>query len=196
MHISMKADIRQATKKLRGAQKKQIPFATAQALTQTARDVAKEEKRQMPMKLDRPTKFSQNAFGVKKATKLRLVSTVFIKPIQAAYLGWQIRGGTRSPKSRAIAVPVNVKLNRFGNMKRHQIAALLSDPDNFSGKVNGHAGIWHRREDGGLDMLVAWEPRASYRKRFPFHKIGRGKANATFKRNMKRSLDRALRSAK
>lgn len=196
MNISVKADIKKATAKLRGAQRKQIPFAVAAALTQTAWDVAKEESRQLSLKLDRPTRFTLKSFEVKKATKHHLVSTVSIKPIQANYLRYQINGGIRSPKGKAIAVPTGVKLNRYGNMKRHQVAALLSDPDNFSGEINGHSGIWHRRDDGGLDLLVAWEQTATYRQRFPFLKIGKGKARGVVARNLRRSLNRALRTAK
>ena len=36
---------------------------------------------------------------------------------QAEYLGFQIEGGTRTPKGWAIAVPdANVKLNKYGNL--------------------------------------------------------------------------------
>jgi len=196
MHISMKADIKQATRKLRGAQRKQIPFATAKALTDTAWDVAKEEKRQLPMKLDRPTPFTQKAFGVKRATKRSLVATVFIKPIQAAYLGLQIRGGVRKPKSRAFPVPVNQRLNKYGNMTRGKIAKLLAKPDHFSGTINGVGGIYQRQKKGGVKLIIAWEDQAHYRPRFPFYKIGKGKARAVIARNMKRALDKALRTAK
>jgi hypothetical protein len=197
MHISMKADIKQATAKLRGAQRKQIPFATAKALTNTAWDVAKEEKRQLPMKLDRPTPFTLRAFGVKRATKNRLVATVFIKPIQAAYLGFQIRGGIRKPSGRAIGVPVNQRLNRYGNMTRGKIKALLAKPDHFSGTINGVGGIYQRQKKGGVKLIVAWEPRTNYTAgRFPFYKIGVGKARAVMARNMRKAIDYALRSAK
>jgi len=213
MHISMKADIRQATKKLRGAQKKQIPFAVKNALNQTAKDVVNEEKRQMPRKLDRPTKFTIGGVAIQKgdwATKKKSVARVSIRPIQAAYLGLQVHGGSRRPKRRAIAVPVGVALNKHGNMTRGKIKSLLAKPNTFSGTINGVGGIWergHTTKSGtwstaeksrstNLRLLVAWEPKATYRPRFPFYKIGTGKAKAVIARNMKRSMDKALRSAK
>jgi len=195
MQISMKADIRRAVKKLKSA-KKQIPFATARALTATAWDVQKEEIRQLPMKLDRPTSFTKLAFGVKKATKQHLVATVFVKPIQIKYLRFQIRGGTRRPWGRALAVPWGQMVDWHGNLSRGTINALLDDQDVFSGTVKGISGIWQRIDGGNVKLLIAWEPRTKYTARFPFYKIGVGKARAVFTRNMKAAIDYALRTAK
>lgn len=197
MHINMKSDISKATAKLRGVQKKQIPFAVAKALSDTAWDVAKEESKQMPAKLDRPTPFSVKAFWVIRATKQKLVATVFIKPIQAAYLKFQVDGGTRRPKGKAMPVPGDVRLNQYGNMSKGKIKALLSDPRNFSGVIHGNGGIWQRQKNGGVKLLVAWEKTAQYeRDRFPFYKIAIGKAKAVIGSNLRRAIDSAMRSAK
>ena len=197
MQISMKSDISKATAKLRGAQRKQIPFAVAKALSDTAWDVAKEEARQMPMKLDRPIPFSVKAFGVIRATKAKLVATVFIKPIQAAYLKFQIDGGTRRPKGKALTVPVGQRLNQYGNLPKGKVKALLADPRNFSGVIKGVGGIWQRQKKGGVKLLVAWEQTAQYEaNRFPFYKIAAGKAKAVIGNNLRRAIDAALRSAK
>ena len=197
MQISMKSDISKATAKLRDAQRKQIPFAVSKALSDTAWDVAKEEARQMPIKLDRPIPFSMKAFGVIRATKSKLVASVFIKPIQAAYLKYQVEGGTRRPKGKAMPVPGDIRLNQYGNMTKGKIKALLADPRNFSGVIHGNGGIWQRQKNGGVKLLVAWEQTAQYeRDRFPFYKIAVGKAKAVIGRNLSKAIASALRSSK
>jgi hypothetical protein len=197
IRINVKADIKAATAKLNSVQRRQVPFATSKALNDTAWEVVKEEQRQMPAKLDRPTLFSIRAFGVDRSTKSKLFATVFVKPIQAAYLIFQIFGGRQKPKKRALVLPVNQRRNRYGNLPKGKIKALLADPRNFSGKVRGVGGIWRREKNGRVRLLVAWRPEANYRPdRFPFHKIGIGKARAVFARNFRRALDIALRSAR
>ena len=57
--IDVRADIKGAVKYLNRVQRKQVPFATALALTRTAQDVAKAETAQISKKLDRPTPFTQ-----------------------------------------------------------------------------------------------------------------------------------------
>jgi len=211
--VSVKTNIRAATKGLRRAQRKQVPYAVKIAINKTAKDVVGEVQRQMPMKLDRPTPFTKNGIAVQKgdwATKRRLGARVSIRPVQAAYLGLQVHGGTRRPKARAIPVPVGSKLNKFGNIPRGEIKKLLAKPNTFSGTIKGVAGIWERghyskkgnwvtkgkSRASNIRLLVAWEPRAQYRPRFPFYKIARGKARAVFPRNMNKALAHALKTAK
>ena len=85
-------------------------------------------------------------------------------PTQAEYLRFQIEGGTRTPKGRAIAVPTsNVKLNRYGNLAGGQgrIKRLLAKKNVFQGTIGGVAGIWQRpkrgkrsRGDSGTDRPI------------------------------------------
>ncbi len=204
MRISVKADIKAATRKLRGTQKKQIPYAVRRAINDTAFDVMKEEIRQTDMKFDRPTTFTRRAFKVQKVSKgislNRMVASVFIQPIQSAYLHYQIFGGTRTPKNRAIPVPTkHLKLNRYGNMPKNKIKTLLANPKNFEGTIKGIGGIWQRtggKKNPGVRLLIAWEPNAQYQKRFPFYKIGTGKARGVIGRHLRRNIDQALRTSK
>lgn len=129
----------------------------------------------MPQYIDRPTTFTKGGVLVEKATKSTLRSRVFLRKEVASYLIWQIEGGIRYPPGRAIPVPVNITLDRYGNMRRRTIPELLaSSASYFSGTVRGVEGIWQRYQTtenvggtiniygGGVKLIVAWEPKAQY----------------------------------
>ena len=102
----------------------------------------------------------------------------------------QISGGTRRARGRAIPVPVpkNMRANKFGNIVRGKILKLLADKKKyFSGVpkgISGDAGIWERMGKGGhgrIRMIIAWEPKADYRKRYPFKSLVEKAVNNNFK---------------
>ena len=90
MQFRVKADTRQVKRFLSRAQKRQVPFAMAGAINDTAFQASKELSKQTRKKFDRPTKFTQKAFAVKKATKRKLTGLVFVKKKQERYLKHQI----------------------------------------------------------------------------------------------------------
>jgi len=110
---------------------RQMPYAAALALNDTAQDVQDAERAEIGWVFDRPTPFTENAFAVKRASKETLTASVVAKPIQAAYLGLQVTGGTRRPKKKALVVPVGANLNAFGNLPRKAVARMLANKDNF-----------------------------------------------------------------
>ena len=189
---------------------KQIPFALSKGLNDTATEAINAMKAQLPKKLDRPTPFTMRAFALKRSTKRNLVATVYVKPIQAEYLEYQILGGTRRPKGKALLVPRGVRLNKYGNIPRKRVQTLLARPDTFSGTINGVAGIWqrgHHTKTGrwstagkakptSLRLLVAYEPKASYRPLFPMQKIVNGVFNRTLSKNVSKAIDYAIETAK
>jgi len=67
--FNVKGDMKPIIKHLDKTQKKQIPFAAAQAINNTLFDIMKAEKAQLPKKLDRPTPFTMKAFKINKAKK-------------------------------------------------------------------------------------------------------------------------------
>jgi len=178
------------------AQQKQVPYATARALTMTAKDVQRDVTTAIPQLLDKPTPFTRNAVGITYATKMTLRSRVFIKDIQAKYLGIQITGGTRLPPKRALVVPFNVPVNAYGNLPRGRLRQLLNRKDVFSGRVRGVPGIWQRQRKGGVKLLIAYEPQAHYQARFPFAQMARRIVERTLLPNLRRALVDAMRTAR
>lgn len=197
MDISFESNIREWTRGLTAFERQQLPFATAVALTDTARhDVKPAVERRIAQVFDRPTPFTKKGVGYLPARKSMLVSRVFIKDVQAAYLRLQETGGVRVPKGRAIPIPVGQRTNQYGNLPRATVQRLLVRPDTFSGRIGGQGGIWQRRKGGKLKLLIAWEPEAHYRPRFGFEMVARFTAEAHFARRFEVALDRALRTAR
>ena len=133
LQISVTADIKEASRYLRKVGERNIPLAVAQALTGTAKHLAKVQARSTALHFDRPTKFTQRAFGVRMAKAAdykrgTMFSRVFAKDIQAGYLKFGVEGGRRTPKVRAIVVPgPDTKLNRYGKFTRNYIKTQLAN---------------------------------------------------------------------
>lgn len=126
----------------------QAKFATAVALTRTAKDDVKPALRAEMVKVfDRPTAYTLNSLFVKGATKAALEAKVWLKDNPSGkgtpadrYLAPQIYGGGRRQKGmeRALqaarlmqpnqfAVPAaGAQLDANGNVKRSQIVQILS----------------------------------------------------------------------
>ncbi|MTK12692.1 MAG: hypothetical protein F8N39_11585 [Clostridiaceae bacterium] len=153
--ISIRSDIRALQRSLDNLAYKQLPFATATALTAIARRAREAETQVLSQVIDRPTQFTMHAYAVKGARKTNLEAVVFAKDRQARYLQPLATGGRQVlGQNRRIATPVEVKLNASGNISKGQIKRLLSRPDVFVGHVNGVGGLWQRpprgkRRNGG-----------------------------------------------
>jgi hypothetical protein len=177
-------------KSMNGLAKKQMPFAGAMALTRTAWDMKKKELDPgLDKHLDRPTPFTKKAIRVQKARKNHLVAYVRVAPLQARYLRYQVKGGTRRPHKKALLVPVGQRLNKYGNMPRSTVSKLMQNPKVFSGIPHGRTqpGIYKRLGPKGrkkLHLMVAYEKRASYEKRFHFYQLAERQAKRSFNNNL------------
>lgn len=137
------AGIKELSAQLRSLQK-QIPFATAQALTSVARKIQAAEKKAFQRRLENPTPFTVNAVGSVGARRDNLTAKVFVKDIAADYLEPFEFGGEHKLNSQALLNPKNIKLNKYGNLTRTKMAQLKARPDVFIGEVNGINGVWQR----------------------------------------------------
>jgi hypothetical protein len=150
--LSVEADIKAVARQLDSLARKQLPFATAQALTAVARRVQDTEKKAMPEVFDRPTPFTVNSVAVKGARKTNLEAVVFIKDIAAAYLAPYEFGGNHkligsgktwlNPKDMTL-------LNQYGNFGRAALKRFQGRPDVFIGSVKTKSGesiggVWQR----------------------------------------------------
>jgi hypothetical protein len=146
IELSIEADLEDAIKGLTKLEREQVPYATAVALTRTAKDSQADVAEQMRRVFDRPTPYTLSATYIKPATKQNLRAEVFIKDIAfkatpaIQWLSPQIYGGTRPSKrfekllmSRGIlpmgmfAIPASgARLDRYGNMSAGQIIQILS----------------------------------------------------------------------
>ncbi len=196
MRISIQSNLKKLTKNLNNIQKKQIPFATAKALTATAIEARAAAKKAMVSKLDRPTPWTVRGVLYEKATKHNLKSAVYIKDDRARYLKWQISGGTRKARNKALLIPGNIKLNKYGNLPRNRVAKLRAKDNVFSGKVDGVGGIYQRYKRKAPKLLVSFEKQVKYGVKYPFGKIVKGSVRRNFEKNFSNALAQALKTAR
>ena len=195
MQVNIKDNIKEVTKWTTNVQKKQIPFATANAINHTLFGLRKEMKKQTVKKLDNPTPFTQNAFLVDKAKKTHLRGMLFIKEAAEKYLKFQIDGGVRAT-GKKFAIPTsNAKLNKYGNIIGKR-SGLVKKQNQFLQTINGITGVWERSKDNRLKLIIALRNSVQYKAKFPFYAIGKGFAANKFSKNFKSAMDKALKSAK
>ncbi len=147
MKFGVKSDLRQVTQFLNDIERKQLPFATALALTNTAKAVEAAELREIDNVFDRPTNYTRKSLYVRPATKSRLVAEVGVKDFASnarppiKWLIAQIAGGPRALKGiesqlqrvgrmppGALLVPAaGMPRDSFGNVNRGMLQRLISD---------------------------------------------------------------------
>ena len=203
--LSVHSNTKKLTAHLNRVQRKQIPFAAAKALTQTAKDVRESLKKALPRYLHRPTPKLISSVRSDMATKYNVTARVGFAGLGFGWTQWRespaeimryhIKGGTRFPNKRAIAVPVKQTTNQYGNLKRNAIKNLLANKTKyFSGTPKGmsNAGIYQRQKKK-LKMLIAWEPKATYQGgRFPFKTIVKLSVAKNYRKRFEKALQDAL----
>lgn len=199
--VSIKGDLKPLQRAFVALHAKQVPFASALALTGLAKGVQLAEAEQVVETFDSPTPFTQKAFAIVPAKKSDLVAIVFPKDIQSEYLEPYVDGGPRSLGTKqAMLVPVDQRTNQYGNLPRNTIARLMAKPSVFKGKIvtkSGRAisGIWQRpggkAGKGHLKLLVAFDDTTPAPKHFPFYE----RAQAYIRANAAREFDNAMRKA-
>jgi len=200
--MNIKSNIDQVTRDVGRFYAKQVPFAASVALNETAREVRKVEQAAAKRELDDPTPSTLKGIRVQRSTKRNLEASVFIiKPVDK-YMRYQIHGGTDRPERKFEAIPVNVRLNRYGNIpgrRKGKIKKLLARKDTFAGEINGVRGVWQRGRAGSrsrLKLLLAFEARMQYRPRFDFYGHANRTASRRWPRKFSMALSAAIRSAR
>lgn len=150
--LDIRHDLARLGVTLDDAMKRQLPFATALALTRSAYKARDDLKAAMQAAFDRPRPFTLNSTRVEGATKARLEANIHFrdfapKGVQAGkYLRPQIQGGPRRLKSHEV---------------RFRAAGLLPDgwflvPTRFA-DGDGHGGL-----NGGAVRKMISALRASF----------------------------------
>ncbi|MGG5811455.1 hypothetical protein [Falsiroseomonas sp. CW058] len=204
--FDIRADLRPLTRNLDDLARRQVPFATARALTAMADAAAVANRRALPSIFDRPTPFTRAGIAVAPARKNSLVARVYVKERQAEYLVLEETGGTRKPerskhggtgRGQALVMPKAVKRNAFGNIGFRGLASLKRRKDVFVGKTaNGTGGFFRRLEDGKLQPLVIFVRSAAYKPRFGFKARVIKVAQATMAPAFRQALAKALATAR
>lgn len=126
--------------------RKQIPFATAQALTSTARKIENAQKVALQRNLESPTPFTVKSIKSRGARKSDLRAKVFVMNIAAEYLTPFEEGGGHKLNGSTLLNPKNIKLNKYGNLPRNKLSSLKAKDNTFIGDVRGANGVWQRKK--------------------------------------------------
>ena len=216
MQISVKADVKDLTRKLNRA-KRQIPFAIKRGLDATAFDLQRNLTDTLPKYVHNPVAYTKAGIQVEKAKKDDLTAKVgfasrsFGRAIgsitQAEYMKRLIEGGIRLPKNKVIPVPypANQKPNKAGNIPRGRINKMLGDKEKFfsgepkGAKKEGGAGIWKRQGKGKkqkIKMMIAYEEQTEYQKSYPFQSLALNFVRKHFRKNLDDAIGYALKTAR
>lgn len=204
--INVRPMVKAVERQLSALAYRQMPFATAQALTSLAKIVKEAEKEALPSIFDRPTPFTVNSIGVIPARKDTLQATVFVKDIAAAYLAPYEFGGKNKLNAKALLKPVQQPVNQYGNLPRSKIRQLTARADVFVGKVKGKSGqeingVWQRvkaskGQPASLKLLVAFDEPHEATQHIDYRKRAEALIRANFDREMGKALARAVASAR
>jgi hypothetical protein len=142
MQFDIRSNVREVSRWLDDAQKKQVPFSMVLAMTLTARDVREAEVGVMARVFDRPTPYTLNALRVVPATKQTMIASVAFKDFGGTpakrFLNPEVHGGPRSRKSHErqlaplmrgyqYAVPARGQArDGYGNVKGAEFRRIIS----------------------------------------------------------------------
>ena len=166
IQISVKSDLEATVSQWARVAGDQMPYATAVALTRTAKAAKEEIERQLPSLIDRPTPYTMKGFRLYPATKRKLLAEVDFRVAMGRgtqardYLAPLVYGGERKLKafekslqrtgllpSGYAALPGSAaRLDAYGNMSRGQIIQILSYFKAF-GEQGYRANITDKRKD-------------------------------------------------
>ncbi|HBN7019235.1 TPA: hypothetical protein PJF92_000113 [Escherichia coli] len=138
------ADLRDLSRQLQTI-KKQIPFATARAMTSVVRQIEAAQKTAFQRHLENPTPFTVKSVGSVAARKNELRARVFVRDTAASYLEPFELGGDHKLSGKALLNPKNIKLNKYGNLPRNKLSQLKAKPNTFIGDVGGVNAVWQRK---------------------------------------------------
>lgn len=107
MYLSVKTDVEDIMKDVEGIRSRAIPYAISQAINDTLFDMRQKLSEEEASVFDKPVAFTTNlnAWEIDKATPAYAIGEIKAKPAQDAYLLWQVWGGERKAKKKAIGVP-------------------------------------------------------------------------------------------
>ncbi len=218
--ISVKTNLDQVTRKLSALAYDQLPFATAQALTQLARDVQAGERLAMQRQLDRPTPFTLRGVRIIPARKGQPWATVYVQDITARYLEPYERGGLNVLNGRALLKPIAQGLNQYGNIPKGTLARLTGGRAQasklvqwaarggvaprpkgrrsrsvFVGDINGTRGVW-KRVGRGLRLLIRFSDAHQATQRIHYRETAARIVAAGFNRRLGEALARAMATSR
>lgn len=226
MWASVRGDVKAITRDLTHLQRKQVPFATAKALTDVAKVAKRAEERAIVREFDNPTPYTKGAVYFDAANKRSLTAAVGLKDRGSKgarpavqYLRAPMRGGARRDKGLDVAlrkrgllpagyqaVPSRyIKKTKHGNLSLAVARGILRDLDKRHGaraRVRvAYMEINGRRgiwrsDRAGIHPLLFFVRVPRYSVQYDFEAVAERAVRRAFPVAMNRALRRALATAR
>jgi hypothetical protein len=206
--MSIESNIKAFTRGLNSVQRRQVPFATARALTWTAQEVQKAIQGEVPRVFNVTRKWwlKQQPTGIKikPATKAVPVALIYT---DAYFAALQEDGGIKYPHKGAGLLVPSARVPKYGR-KSGGAAKVLAGKKILrrGGKAggdpivtlpSGKRGIFRRRGKKRLpiELLYSFVDTAAIHPRLHFKALAAGVVNRSFASQFHKSLARALKGA-
>ena len=151
LEVRVTSNLKEIGKKLDALAYRELPFATARALTELARELQAAERAEMESVFDKPKPFTLNSVRVFGASKDSLTAGVFVMDRAANYLDPFVDGGEHfiAPgRGDHLLGPVQAPKTQYGGLRRGYVAQAKGSRDKFTGVVQTRQGpingLWQR----------------------------------------------------
>lgn len=209
MDFAITLELSPAIQRLDALRLKQLPFATALALTRTAEAARAELRAELPKRFTLRNRFVEQGIRIEPATKRKQSAAVFWRAPGGAgrrafadLLARQEVGGRTVPKGRYTALPRAVKRSGSGLIPRSQRPrALLQRKNVFVEKLGNRGAAIVQRVGRGrsatLRVLYRLTTKPSvYRPRWEFRATAERVARKTFRKEFGAAFARAIASGR
>ena len=209
MQVNLSSNYKQLERRLNKVQRKQLPFAFANTLNDTAFQVRKQivgptYDRAFEV---RDKRFASQSFRVVKAKKRNLTAIVKQVPPKGATgvrgnLHMHAKGGIKSARAGNLAIPSDRVKNRRrsrGVPKSLEPRELLNQPRSFVAEMkSGKRGIFKRRGKKRLpiDLMYSFEKSVVITKRYLFFEDGSMIVRRNLSRNFNKQFARAMKTSR
>lgn len=196
--------------------RRQIPFAASLAINRCAELSKPALQSHMSIVFDRPKPFTLNSIFIKRATKTRLVATVFHSDRVAPYLAPEIKGGLRGAKPfevnlkgmSGVLVPTrNIKRDSYGGVSKGLLTRILSQAKPLNDRTAEFVivapgtsskllpGIYQRVK-GHIRALMLFKTKAEYHPRYDMEGIVQRVVSSEIDKQFAAAMDYALSTAR
>lgn len=187
---------------------KQIPFATALALTRTAQDIQSEVRRGLPQRFTLRNDWVRKGIRIERAEKRNLQAKVYTKD---DFMVLQETGGSKTPiDGKSIAVPEGIADRARKITRSMRPRAMMDDKRKvFRATIGGIDGLWrrvvatkrgHKRRRGalprGIKLLYVFRPSVPIAPRLGMFATGERLMGERFARHFELSFAEAVRTAR
>lgn len=178
---------------------KQVNFATAKALTDTAKQGQLEVIDKLPSKFTIRTQWVKRGIRIRAANKSNLTSKIVVFN---EFMELQERGGNKRPiRAKTVSVPVGARPTKKSVTRPSKFPSrMLAKRGYYMAPVVGRSkiqGVWYKRGKRSRPKLMyTFRKSVTIKPRFDFFKTVKPLSIKVFPNNFKRAFRRAIATAR